>query len=292
VRLHPEPAASGFGRVSGSPLLDAELDGGPVGPAGEEVVWTWAGLVPSPGGRQVHLRLQFTKRDDGRYVLRAPDAAIAIDPEARSMSVEAGSDAVAKQLVTTYGLPLLLHSAPALLLHACAAVPPGASGAEVVCAKSGTGKSTLLAALISTGWTAVTEDVAVVDLRGTAPVVWPGPPWVRTAGDGPSGARELFANVEKRGWDISPWLAATPVPLSRIVVMDQSSGTESQWTALEAPVAVGALPQFVMWLDEPGRKAPATFGPTAKLAATVSVARMRLPREESWTRRATALLAG
>ena len=85
----------------------------------------------------------------------------------------------------------------------------------MICATSGTGKSSLLVGLMAAGWQPVSEDICVVDLRNGFRV-WPGPPWVRRAGEGPPGAGVRFRTREKTAWDIGPWQVDRPVPVEEL----------------------------------------------------------------------------
>jgi hypothetical protein len=209
-----------------------------------------------------------------------------VDIAAHRLTADAPSEGLALQLVTTYGLPLLLETAPALVLHACAAVPPGGDSAVVVCARSGTGKSTLVLALLAAGWRAVSEDVSTLDLRGSHPLVWPGPPWLRRAGGGPAGSASLYELPDKTAWDISPQLVEHPVRVARIVFMDTAGGDDIQWSPVAGGRAIGALAASSMWLSDPSRRAEATFGASAHIAARVPSLRLRLPVSDDWSARA------
>jgi len=194
-----------------------------------------------------------------------------------TLVVRPAYEALERQLVTTFGLPLLLHSAPALLLHACAAMRPGDEGAHIFCATSGTGKSTLLAGLIAGGWRAVAEDICTIDLRTPAPVVWPGPSWLRLRAAGPEGASARFHTKDKTAWDITPWLVDHTVPLARVVFLDQPSGAEVQVSEVTGELAVAGLAAAAVWLAHPRDRAEATFAPVVRLAKSVPALRLRLP---------------
>jgi len=290
VRLLPTERASRYGWTTGRPLLDARLGDEPVGRPGDHEIWHIRRPVEGPRG-PVRINHRLTRTETGSLVIQVRDASIRVDPSGREIFVEAETEGLGEHLVVTYGLPLLLHSTPAVLLHACAAVRPGGEEADLFCAKSGTGKSTLLAGLIGAGWRPVTEDVAVVDIRHPdAPVVWPGPPWVRVAGNGPAGSDELFTVNDKTSWDISAVQVHSPVAVRRVVFLDAPAGSSPAWTSLDRRASIGALPQHMVWIAEPDQKAAAVFGPTVALASRVSAARLRLPRANDWVERADAML--
>jgi hypothetical protein len=251
-------------------------------------IWHLTGTMSLNGGAIAYDQ-RLTRRDDDSFVLTTEGAALLVDRDAGALVVDAPTESWARQLVTTYGLPLLIEETPALVLHACAAVPPGADSAHVVCAASGTGKSTLLAGLVSAGWQAVSEDVSVIDLRGPEPVVWPGPPWVRSRDAMIPGASVRFESADKRGWDIEPWQVDGPVPVARIAFM-QPAGTPAVWRPIEAGGAIARLVGSTIWLTEPGRRGPRTFGRSADVAARVAAAEIRVPVAQDWVANVERLL--
>jgi hypothetical protein len=271
-------------------LREATLEEGHVGPPGGHEVWRLAGQMPLPGG-PLAFDQRLSRYEDGVFALHAEEAALRVDAVAGVLTVEAPTESWSRQLVTTYGIPLLLREAPAVVLHACAVVAPNGDDADVICAASGTGKSTLLVALIGAGWRAVSEDISVVDLRGPAPSVWPGPPWVRREVEGPAGSAVRFRTADKTAWDIGPWQVDGPVPVRRVVFMEPA-GTPAVWKRLDRGTAVGRLATSTVWLEDPPRRAAATFDRCVGLAGGVAAAELRVPVSDDWVEHAAAALLG
>ena len=237
------------------------------------------------GARLIPYDQMLVRTDVDAFELRAETAGLRVDVGGRQVTVDAPNEGLALQLVTTYGLPLLLEdAADVLVLHACAAVPPGSDDAVVICARSGTGKSTLLLGLLDAGWRAVSEDVCSIDLRDDRrPRVWPGPPWLRRAGRGPVGSVPRYELPDKTAWDISPVLADEPVTVGRVVFLEPAGGDEIVWSFLEPGRALAGLTSSSIRLSDPERRAQLTFGTTALVASRVPAARLRLPVSDDWT---------
>jgi hypothetical protein len=283
VRLGPAALAAGFGRSRGEPLLDATLTYGAVRLPGPRTLWHLTTEVETRRGPYT-VDQRLTEHDDGVLTIHTTDGALEVSTN--SLVCEAGSESLRRQLVTTFGLPLLVQRGPVLILHACAAVPPGAREVLAVCAASGGGKSTLLTGLIARGWSAVSEDVCVIDLRSDEPRVWPGPPWVRTASA--IDARARFAAGDKTAWDIEAHQADEPLPLRRVLFME-APGDEKR-SVLATKDAIARAAPHVMWLGAPADRAQATFAKTVDVMASVEASVLRVPRAEDWTARAEALL--
>jgi hypothetical protein len=264
---------------------------GDVGRSGGRTIWRLTGEVTlADGPRPYDQTLVATA--DGAFELRTAESVMRADPSSRRILVDAPTRGLAMQLATTYGLPLLLEPAPSLVLHACAAVPPGADDALVVCASSGTGKSTLLVALLAAGWHAVSEDVSVIDLRAGRPCVWPGPPWLRRAGEGPPGAKRLFELTDETVWDISARQLGAAVGVSHIVHMQPAGGSDAVSSMLGPGEAIAALVGSAIYLSDPPRRAERTFARAARVASSVAVSRLRLPIAADWAQRAETVVRG
>jgi ABC-type cobalamin/Fe3+-siderophores transport system ATPase subunit len=212
-----------------------------------------------------------------------------VEPGGR-LTLDTDRESMARQLVTTYGLPLLIHSTKALVLHACSAVPPNHSDAVLVCGSSGTGKSTLLVALIAAGWQAVSEDLCVVDTHEARPRVWPGPPWVRRDGEGPDQSRPRFHTAEKTAWDIAPWQVTEPVPIGRVVFLEPPGGDSITRFPVDRAASVASLARMTAWLSESSLRAAATFAPSVELAGAAQAQRLRFPVSDDWTTKAEEVL--
>jgi hypothetical protein len=282
------------GTSSGSSLLEADVRvaPGPPVPADAELLWHIDEHVDTPEGA-VHVDQRLYRLDDGTYsVTSSRDQSVTVDAGTGSITVEGRDDGVRGQLLTTFGLPLALTASPhAFLLHASACRGP--DGAVVVCGASGTGKSSALVGLLRAGWDAVSEDTCVLDLRVNPPRVWPGPPWVRRAHglEGPPGAQVRFTTPDKTAWDIAPWQAHEPVPVSELVFMEPPGGEEVSATAVGEVDAVPLLARHAVWLGHPDERGRRLFGPAVDVAGQIPARRLRLPVSPSWLDRLPDVLA-
>ncbi|HYZ93325.1 MAG TPA: hypothetical protein VFA34_13200 [Actinomycetota bacterium] len=279
--MRPDDLAEGYGRSAGTPVLEAELVNATVGaPEGREL-WHLAADVELPRG-PVRVEQRLTLEADGSYVLVADDSSLRVDPGG-TLTLQAPRESMSRQLVTTYGVPLLLHGRKTLVLHACGAIPPDGDGAVIVCGPSGAGKSTLLVALIAAGWRAISEDLCVVDSREPSPVVWPGPPWIRRDGDGPEGSYARFRTAEKTAWDIAPWQVDRAAPIQQLVFMEHAAGDTIKTEDVDRADSVSHLARLTAWLGESSLRAAATFAPCVQLAGSAMATRVRFPVSDDWT---------
>jgi hypothetical protein len=223
------------------------------------------------------------RREDGRLVLASPRAAaLEVDPRDATITVAPGDAAVQRQLVASFGVPLLLHGLDVLLVHGSACARD--DEAILVCADSGSGKSSVLVRLVDDGWRSISEDVCAIDLRGERPRVWPGPPWVRVAqGEpGPRDASSMFVSADKTAWDVASAQAAGPTDLARVVLLEPPGGDAPVIDGLRRADALRALARHAVWLQDPDERGRQLFDPVAKLVAQVPSVRLRLPRREGW----------
>lgn len=223
------------------------------------------------------------RRDDGRLVLAGPTAtALEVDRRDATITLAPGDPVVQRQLVASFGVPLLLHGLDVLLVHGSACARGGE--AIVVCADSGSGKSSTLVRLVDEGWTSISEDLCAVDLSGARPRVWPGPPWVRVAhGEpGPSGAPRAFDSDDKTAWDVSATQAADATDLTRVVLLEPPGGDTPVVEAMPRAEALRALARHAVWLEDPEDRGRQLFGAVAAVVAKVPTVRMRLPRRDEW----------
>jgi hypothetical protein len=280
VRLRPEGVTDGYGACSGEPLVEVTLLDGPIPAVDGDEIWRLTGEVELPDGPRTYDQ-RLLRTADGALMLRTDEAALSIPPDRRSIVVEAPRESLVRQLVTTYGFPLVLDGTPTLVLHGCAVAPPDEDVAYIVCGRSGSGKSSLLVGLVEAGWRALSEDVSVVDLRDD-PAVWPGPPWVRRTGEGPTGASVRFRTPDKTAWDIEPWRLGRPVRLGGIGFLEAPGGPTVAVEAIDSPEAIRRLARSTVWLLEPGRRAAATFEPSVRVAQATRAFRLRFPLSPDW----------
>jgi hypothetical protein len=224
------------------------------------------------------------RRDDGRLVLAGPTAAaLEVEPRDATITVAPGDAAVQRQLVASFGVPLLLHGLGVLLVHGSACAR--ADDAIVVCADSGSGKSSVLVRLVDDKWRSLSEDACTIDLRdGQSPRVWPGPPWVRVAhGEpGPGDTGVAFESADKTAWDVAAAQATAPVELKRLVLLEPPGGDAVVLAALPRADALRALARHAVWLLDPTDRGRRLFDPVAKVVARVPTVRLRLPRRDEW----------
>ena len=269
VRLSGD--ALDLGTSSGTPLAKAAVRFGFVAPHDGRELWTQHGEVVV-GGETIHVDRSLHRRASGTLVLsgnRGPS--IEIDPATNMITVNDGALAVQRQLVATFALPLLLHETGTPVVHGSACACDGQT--IVVCGDSGTGKSTLLVALMNAGWLPVSEDLCAIDQGSAAPIVWPGPPWVRVAHrqTGPVGAAMQFDSLDKTGWDIAPTQPSTALPVRRLVLLSAPAGTTPEFQPLTTVDAIPALARHSVWLAEPAERGRRMFGAVAGLAGAIEV---------------------
>jgi hypothetical protein len=279
------------GSATGTALLEAAVAvGEPPAPAGDEL-WRIHGEAETVAGTRTIERWLCRHREGTLVVHASSGPAVAVDPDTNAITIGNGDTPVTLQLLTSFAIPMLLNDQGFLVLHASACVADG--GAVLICGDSGSGKSSALVGLVEGGWRALTEDVCVVDLRAEIPLAWPGPPWVRRrpGEGGPAGASIRFESPDKVAWDIAPWQMSTAVPISQLVFLEHPGGTEPARQPLSQAEAVRALGGRAAWLLDPADGPRHLFADALELTRRVPAARLRLPRDASWTRHLGPLLA-
>jgi hypothetical protein len=270
-----------LGQAAGDPLLDvAVAEGDPAPPDGHEL-WVLREVVATADGA-AEAEQRLWRQRDGTFLLRTNrGGGLSVDPTGRAVTVTGPDTGTCAQLVAAIGLPLLLHGAECVVLHGAAAALDGR--AVVIAGRSGRGKSSSLTRLVDEGWAPITEDLCTIDLRG-APVLWPGPPWLRRlrGEPGPQGSTVRFETLDKTVWDIADRQSTTALPIGHLVVVDEPGGDAAAVTALATGEAVAALADHAVWLAEAEAAPAALFSPLARLATEVPVSRLRLPRRDSW----------
>ena len=291
VRVEPASQGAAFGVTSGSPLAMLALGEGPdpgaVALAGGRALWR--AETAAPDGRPVANAMWCTP--DGALVTVVDDHPVLWISETRDATTVAPlGEALVLQLVSTYAAPLAAQRAGAFVLHAAAAVRDGR--ALVVCAHSGTGKSSVMTALADAGWHPLTEDLLAIEIDvAGAPRAWPGPPWVRLSpGDpGPAGAAEQFRATDKIGWHVDTHWDA-PAPIAHLVVLEPPSAEPSVCEPMDTGPAVAAIAPHAPWYEDPDERGPALFGHAVALTRRVPVSRLRLQRSPGWRAEAVAML--
>jgi hypothetical protein len=281
-----------FGTSHGRPLADATLRFGPVGGVDDaRRLWSQHGAA-EVRGRHLEVDRTLYRRPNGAFLLTGnPGPFVEIDQTSSTITVDEGDVSVQLQLLAAFAFPLILHATASLLVHGSACARDDQT--LVICGDSGAGKSSLLVGLVDAGWTAVTEDLCTVDLRGEQPMVWPGPPWVRIAHGraGPIGARPRFETGDKTAWDIASVQAREPRAVTQLVLLDTPGGEAPMVEAVAGSAAIRDIAHHAVWLGEQDERGRRLFRPTAEMATRVPTVRLRLPRHESWLDSVPELLA-
>jgi hypothetical protein len=283
VRLRPVDRAAQYGTCTGAPLLDAELTlGTPDGPSGRRL-WQISTTV-DVAGEDVPVEQQLVRDAAGNDVLVGLSGPLlAVDHRRRLiMTPTSEDDPRTLQMVTTFAIPLLLHEAGVLVLHAAACTRDGVT--VLIAGRSGSGKSSTLLALIDAGWSPLSEDLCAVDQGDEHPRVWPGPPWLRRApgAHGPSGSSVRFEALDKVGWDLSARMAAAPADLDAVVFLEPPGGSTIEHDRTPSADAVAHLAQHAVWLGDPDDRAPALFTSCARLSGAVPAWSLRVPWQPDW----------
>jgi hypothetical protein len=211
-----------------------------------------------------------------------------------SVAAKEGNTQVVLEALASIVLPLVAQRSGSLVLHASAACVEGS--ATMLCAESGSGKSSLLMGLVTAGWEALSEDQCVIDLDlDGRHRVWPGPSWVRLkygAALPPlvAGQEPRFQAVDKVAWDLGKRVAHAPAVLDRIVVLEPPGGKKLVWEPLPEAEAIGALTNHATWFQRQDAYAPAVLPRLVKLGMSVPGFRMRIPRQPDWLEHGIALL--
>lgn len=280
--VHLPGAPIELGRSSGDPLATATMVVGDPGDVAGDELWR-VELDVVVEGRSTHAEQRLWRRPDGSFLVRNNrGGALSVDATGASIVVDGPDDAVVAQLVTTYALPLLHQCTGALVVHASAFELAGS--AVLVSGASGRGKSSLLVAAIDAGYRPLSEDLCVVDLRGSVPVVWPGPPWVRRrrGEPGPRGARARFDTYDKTAWDIAPRQVVAALPLACVLGVQPPGGAAPSLTPVPRAEALRRLASDTVWLGDPARREVAMFEAVARVSGAVPFASLQLPLSPSW----------
>ncbi|CAN5670037.1 hypothetical protein BH20ACT2_BH20ACT2_05250 [soil metagenome] len=310
VRIRPAALGRPFGRVGAEVLADADLAlVEHLGlPPGAHQLWELAVSTEELVARRPHgppqllppgtFRQAMWEDGDGRLHLTVGDrVGLRIDRAQRRIDAT-GPDAAGGHLqaVTTFAIPLLAHDAGGFVLHAAGWVEAGA--ATLVCAESGAGKSSLLAAAVRAGRAPLSEDLCVLSGEAATTRVWSGPPWVRlgAGADGPCGpggaaGSVCFDAADKRAWSLDGRMAAGPVRVDRLVFLSRPGGSSPRCEPLPARDVVGELAHHTPWVGEPDQRAGELFGRSVRLAHAVPAVSLRLPVSEHWTDLAFEALA-
>jgi hypothetical protein len=212
-----------------------------------------------------------------------------------SVAAKQGNRQVILEALASVALPLVAQRSGSLVLHASAACIDGS--AVMLCAESGSGKSSLLMGLVAAGWQALSEDQCVVDLDPSGQHrVWPGPSWARLkrgASLPPLVVEQpsRFETVDKVAWDLGEQVAHSPADLDRIVLLEPPGGNDLTWEPLAEAEVIGALARHATWMQGADAFAPTVLPGLVKLGMSVPGFRMRIPRQPDWLEQGVGLLA-
>lgn len=176
-----------------------------------------------------------------------------------------------------------------LPLHAAALVSPQGDRAVLLCAHSGTGKSTTAAALCQQGWRLLNDDISRVVIEKGQPYVYPGVQQIRLW---PHSCELLaldttdlaFSLAGKRKLLWQPQGCDRPLPIQAIIELerprkDDGSLTAPVWTPLQGSAIIHLLklhtfrPPLIAGLEA----ALAHFQISAQLARSVPCYHLQLP---------------
>jgi hypothetical protein len=216
--------------------------------------------------------------------------AVEVDAASRTITIEKADAGSFLYTLAGSGIVTLAQYSGALVLHACAAQQ--GEKATVICAQSGSGKSSLLLALAQAGWTTLSDDHCAVYRDGDRYSMWPGPEWFRLqSSQVPSGLSRRFSFSWKDAWDLKPWQGHLPAQVNRIVVMETPGGETPEWQQLTRAEAVPLLSDHALWLLATKDRGRTLFPQAVALTTNVPTYRMRLPVSSTWPAQAVSLLS-
>jgi hypothetical protein len=180
------------------------------------------------------------------------------------------------------GLSVLLHQRRYITLHA-SCVKIGKTAAAFM-GESGTGKSTIAAALHVRGHAVVSDDVTVINFSGGEPEAYPGFPGLHLLPDGANHFRDRLGEPEKNdAYDPKFKFSAhrgfprIPVPIGRIYLL--SDGPDFQISRLNLHRAVYELVKHSYWIRLMHDFRPSSyFLQCAKLCSKIPVMTLVRPR--------------
>jgi hypothetical protein len=202
-------------------------------------------LVAEGGEREVSIRLgrvehpQFseTPEADSAFFSPTPEEDYVFFREVGSFLVRGGNEIVVdpspgldervlRLLLIGPVMAVLLRQRGHLVLHASAVAVAGA--AILFLGSSGRGKSTTAAALRARGHRLVTDDVAVLRVEESPPLVYPSFPHLKlwpdalvSLGDDPETLPQWNPYLEKRARPAATEFSSTPLPVKKIYILDE-----------------------------------------------------------------------
>lgn len=262
---------------------------------GAELVWT---LEEPPGHGLPAITVQTWREPDGStWFGNTLNMRLRIGYSDRRITVAAknGNQQVTLEALASVALPFVAQHQGGLVIHGSAVGKDGQG--VLVCAQSGSGKSSLLMGMAAQGWQAISEDQCVVDWdQEGRHRLWPGPSWVRLKKwDTPKslvlGRKPRFEALDKNAWDLSEWMAHTPVRVRKIVLLEPPGGDAAVWEEVTREYAIPRLGWHVTWMDRREDFPGAVLPHVVRLLMEVPVYRMRLPVREDWLKLGIHLLS-
>lgn len=280
------------GLVLTSPV---ELPVPAIGPRAVDVVYR---VAHQPGPRTEALHTRSDDPDDPWVVERWERHGLVVDFPGRAtfgvrtdevllLAEQAGDADLVAHLLLDHVLPRVVALRGDLMLHAAGAVGPGGR-AHLLLGPTGTGKSTLAAALGAHGWPLLDDDgIRVVDAED-GPRAVPGYAGVRLLPDaaeavlaGVRSERPMQAGHPKHRYPVDGrplTMAVGPTPIAAVYVMERAEVGQPAVEPLALGDAVGALTRHGFHIaGEPEDVTRQAFEHAAALAASVPVQRLSCP---------------
>ena len=165
--------------------------------------------------------------DRNQFLFRVPDVGRILVEDGSRIIVDSATDTISPKLefyLLSSCWGALLHQRGLLCLHASAFKVK--EGAAVLLGRSGSGKSTILAALLKRGYSMLSDDLTVVEpVLQSTPIVYPGSPSYRIWPDAVTvlslePQRQCQTEVESFKIDSGNQFHPTALPLSNLIILD------------------------------------------------------------------------
>jgi hypothetical protein len=227
----------------------------------------------------------------GRFLLEVPSVARYLAEHGRRIDIEPFPGAQSEEIVRFLRMTPLaaaLYQRGILALHA-AAVTRG-NGAILLAGDSGAGKSALLAALVSQGWTLLSDDLSVLECDAAANLlVWPTfremTLWQDTLDQLPPAMGDNRVHTGQGRYLVpAEHFASTPLPLRRIYWLSVYTGMELEVSEVTGTGRFQALSVlgYNSHIADALLERTAYFRLASVLARRTPIRRLRRPRGR-WT---------
>jgi hypothetical protein len=223
----------------------------------------------------------------GNVLLRGSQSATILVSGGNTITVEqlpGGNPAVIRQILLGWALAGIFLQRGMLPLHGSALC--SGDNCFVICAASGTGKSTLTAAFLNAGYTYLDDNVALIEYQEDIPFVAPGIPEIRLWED----TMETIAFEHTITGRVKPELNKhtilarsnfrnTPASLKKIFILRRTQDSHLSFETLTGAAKFQALWEHVFcvrFMGDSGSKL-SLFENLQALAARVAVVEIRMP---------------